>query len=693
MEEQLIKERFELVCKRVKDIKEEKMLSDKFQHYFEEEAGYIDLLTQAWNYVGSGEYSKASLEELRAWNYRLYQPVLKEKEVDFYSHSYKNPTFAVENLGKDYGQLLSFVASELMGLIPYIFERDLFNLTIRIELFMEIYNLFTYSYQENQKLPEVEEIRQAIYWFMNDYQEISCEEHVGKMLGVRHSVGEELILSSDLEDLRYLYKYGEYVTENEEKLASYLNSLPEDEVQKMADTFTEGYRIGFITTNKDITKKKTVTIEFPLGFERMIRMASNNFEKIGLKAIFYRASSTALEGRSMNKRGFFGAVVNKQFEYDHNEDSILYLDKAYTNRRLEALRSAYEKYKEEAAVFGGPAVVDFFGETPFTPVLKKEVCQSNKTVQKLKVDFSLAAGQMINEYIKGEERSFTIIAFPVPAIGAQFEEIFKETVRINTLDYTLYRELQQILIDALDQAEFVEVKGMNGNHTDLKIALHDLKDSSKETNFENCVADVNIPVGEVFTSPKLTGTDGVLHVKRVFLGELEYRDLEIHLKDGKTTKCGCSNFATSLEGEKYVREHVLYHHDFLPIGEFAIGTNTTAYRMAKTFSIEDKLPILIAEKMGPHFALGDTCYSHAEEVKVYNPDGKEIVAKENELSLLRTEDPSKAYFNCHTDITIPYEELESLVAVCADGNRIPIILKGRFVLKGLEELNRPLDEK
>ena len=39
-----------------------------------------------------------------------------------------------------------------------------------------------------------------------------------------------------------------------------------------------------------------------------------------------------------------------------------------------------------------------------------------------------------------------------------------------------------------------------------------------------------------------------------------------------------------------------------------------------------------------------------EDVKTFNPDGKEIVAKENEISALRNEDLSKAYFSCHTDI-------------------------------------------
>ena len=133
----------------------------------------------------------------------------------------------------------------------------------------------------------------------------------------------------------------------------------------------------------------------------------------------------------------------------------------------------------------------------------------------------------------------------------------------------------------------------------------------------------------------------------------------------------------------------MFHHDTLPIGEFAIGTNTVAYVAALKYGIGDKLPILIAEKMGPHFAVGDTCYSHEEDMITYNPDGKAIIARDNEVSALRRTDAKKAYFNCHTDITIPDDELGELSAVTADGEIIPIILKGRFVLSGCEELNEP----
>ena len=90
--------------------------------------------------------------------------------------------------------------------------------------------------------------------------------------------------------------------------------------------------------------------------------------------------------------------------------------------------------------------------------------------------------------------------------------------------------------------------------------------------------------------------------------------------------------------------------------------------------------------------MGDTCYCHVEDVKVYNPDGKEIVARDNEVAALRSEDMRKAYFNCHTDITIPYNELGSLAAVHGDGTKTVIIENGRFVLAGCEELNIPLNE-
>ncbi len=334
--------------------------------------------------------------------------------------------------------------------------------------------------------------------------------------------------------------------------------------------------------------------------------------------------------------------------------------------------------------------METFGEEGFAPKANPYACQYDEKQQKLNVYYSNMATQVTNQYIKGEERSFTIIAYPIPEIGPAFEEIFAETVKVNTLDYKLYQNIQQNIIDVLDGGVSVRITGKGKNTTDLTVALYPLKDRSQETAFENCVADVNIPVGEVFTSPALKGTNGHLHVTEVYLAGLKYIDLEIDFQDGMVCSYSCKNFPEEKENKAFLKENLLKHHDTLPLGEFAIGTNTTAYRMGIDFHIQDKLPILIAEKTGPHFAVGDTCYSWAEDTPVFNPDGKEIVARDNEVSILRKEDPQKAYFNCHTDITIPYDELDRITVQGADGACVDVIRDGKFVVPGTEALNGPL---
>jgi len=265
-------------------------------------------------------------------------------------------------------------------------------------------------------------------------------------------------------------------------------------------------------------------------------------------------------------------------------------------------------------------------------------------------------------------------------------------VRCNTLSNEEYSKIQQALIDELDTGYACKILGTNGNETDLTVMLMETKDPAKETKFENCTADVNIPVGEVFTSPVLKGTNGLLHVSKVFLRGYEFKNLKVWFEDGKTTKLSCENFATEEENQKFISENLLFHHDWVPLGEFAIGTNTTAFVMGEKYDIAAKLPILIAEKTGPHFAIGDTCYKRSEDHKVYNRDGKEIIARDNEVSILRKTEPEKAYFNCHTDITIPYGEIGEISSLKKDGSKTVLIKDGRFVLPGTEELNKPLDE-
>lgn len=677
----MVEERYNLAVDRIGDIKEERTVDVKFRDYFVKVAEFIHLIDGTKKKIEDHTFDGMQIEELAAWNKKLYSDILPEH----YRESYANPDYAVAQLGEAYGSTLSALYAEIRAAIVYVYEKKTEYLDILFELFIEVYNQF-----EEEEMPEPHVLKEILYWYASDYCDVFVADRIHEQVDATQSFAADLILGSDLADLRYLYRLGEYISDSELTTAKYLLSLDETTIQKMADVYTEGYRIGFVNTGKNLSKKKTVNIRYVLGFERVVKKAIENFDKMGLKPIIYRSGVSMLTKRQHLKIGYYGAIANKQYEYDHRNDQALFLDKKFVERKLEVIATTYEHLKEEAGAFAGPACIEMFGEVPFVPEQKETALKLSEKQQELSVFFDGRQSRLTNTYIPGDERSFTIIAYPVPEIGEDYEEIFQEIIRINTLDAGLYEQVQQTLIDALDQGESVHICGENGNRTDLTVQLHTLSDPGKETIFENCVADVNIPVGEVFTSPVLEGTNGVLHVSKVYLNELQYKDLEITFSNGMVADYRCSNFERELENKEYIRDNVLYRHDTLALGEFAIGTNTTAYQAAKKYGIEDKMPILIAEKMGPHFAVGDTCYSWCEDIAVYNPNGKEIIARDNSVSIQRKEDLGKAYYHCHTDITIPYEELGKIEVNKKDGGHILLLEHGRFVLPGTEILNEPL---
>ena len=680
--EQII-ERYMLSIERIRRITEEETTEVLYRDYFRKVSEFILKINEIRERMQDKPFEQCTLDELKRENESIYADVVGDQ----YDTGYANPAYAVSLFGEEIGQLLSFLYTELRGEIAYVYEQQVEYLAICNELFIEIYNCF-----EGTLTPDYKELKEIVYWYASDYCDVFVADRIEEQLNPECSFAADIVTKSNLNDLRYLYQYGEYVSENEWKTAEHLNTLPQKTIDQMADVYTEGYRIGFVNAGIDLSKKSVVNIRYTLGFERVIKKAIENFEKMGLRPTIYRAAVSVLTKRQHYKVGYYGAIANKQYEYDHRQDQGLFLDKKFMERKLDVMKNAYEKYRELAGEHAGPAVMEIFGEEPFAPVQKPESVVLTEKQEKLSVLFDSKSGQLTNQYIKGDERSFTIVAYPVPEIGAQYKEIFDEVIRINTLDANVYKNVQQALIDALDKGEYVHILGKDKNETDLKVQLYRLSDPAKETIFENCVADVNIPVGEVFTSPVLEGTNGVLNVSKVYLNELQYRDLKITFENGKITEYTCSNFEDEEQSKKYIKSNILHNHDTLPLGEFAIGTNTTAYVVAKKYQIEDKMPILIAEKMGPHFAVGDTCYSWSEENKLYNPDGKEIVAKDNSVSILRKEDVSKAYFQCHTDITIPYEELEEIAVVTEKGERIMLLKDGHFVLSGTEILNEPLKE-
>ena len=678
---------------RIREIRGEDAVLPLFSRYFETGADWFVLLDDEMRFITSNEASEAEISGLRERNRKLYEEILPEN----YARSYANPDYAAKTLGEEIGPVLSALRYEMRSALQFAYRLLKERVLIRAELFLEVYTAFTVSYREDGGSPDTEWVKSIIRQYIADYAEDEMRHYLADKLTVTDDRVRRLALGDGPESvsfLRDLYLTGEYVTGNETETAAYIAALPEEKITLIADSITEGFRRGFVNGGKNLAAKKNAAILFHAGFERIFRKCADNLRRMGLNAIVPSEIPTLFYGFRHGETGYSGADPNPQYSYDHREDLALFLNENLRVRRLEGMQNAFRPLKEKTVLYAGPLLIMTFGTRPFSPVPSPYAPRFDEPQQKMCAEYRARYGELFSEAVVSKNRSFTAIAFPLPEIAETiplYREIFDAVLDINTLDSALYEEIQAKMIDVLTASVKVEVRGKEGNRTDLTVRLFVPADPSAEANFENCTADVNIPVGEVYTTPVLEGTQGVLHVSGVYLDGLYFKDLELTFKEGRVTAYRCANFDDEEENRRYIEENVLFHHVGLPMGECAIGTNTTAYMAAARYGIADRLPILIAEKTGPHFAVGDTCYTRIEDNRVFNPDGREVVAKENAVSAMRKTDPEKAYFGCHTDITIPYGELAEFTAVKGNGERIPIIQDGRFVLEGTQILNIHLE--
>lgn len=630
-----------------------------------------DVLLQSWDFYlliqKDPELKDISLEDLASLTDAFYSPL--EMNIG-YENCIGNPDYCSKLYQAEMGAFCSAVYTRARGVRNSIRTEGFLYVHSTFRLYMELYNAALKGNSDYAAWLEI---------YKNEAQRdfrLKVTAGIASRYCPETDVFKKILMTSDLSDIRYMYRYGVYLSKHDFAMASFMNTYPINEIGELAKYIVRSWIAGFERAKKDYRKKRYANLIFPAGMERLGQMIVHELEQKGIEALVNQPLTNG---------------INHQYSYDHRFDEALTLDRDFVENSLEIGAEVMDELKEIIALQAGPIYVELFGEMPFSPISKNTTIKLSEDQQALSREHGARNAQLYYRYYKRDEASFTIIAFPSPEIGDKFPEIFSDTLKINLLDSDKYAQIQQKIIDVLDTAEYVHVKGKPGNDTDIMVKMHPLTDPEHQTLFENCVADVNIPVGEVFTSPLLKGTSGMLHVEDIYLSELRYYNLRISFEDGWVKDYSCSNFDSVKEGMDYIHENLLLPHASLPIGEFAIGTNTTAYQIAQKHDILPLLPILIIEKMGPHFAIGDTCYSHEEDAP--HPsfvNGKEMIAVENEKSATRREDPINAYTQKHMDITLPYEMLESITVIRRDGTRQDIIRNGLFVVPGTDELNIPL---
>lgn len=262
-------ERYELAKNRIMELETE--IDGAFGDYIKEAA---HLFVTIFHVMDGTEDAKQRKE----WIGNLY----KEIAGDNYETSYANPAYCVKKFGEKTGQYLCWFYARFRDSIVAAFEEDEEEVTRCMELFLQVVSVLSLEEETERCLKE------TIYYDVHDYAEDRIEKNIHDLLCPEETLIYNIVMKSDFANTDYLYCYGEYVTENEIRMAEFLGKMPIEKLSAMASTYTEGYRKGFEIAGIDLTKKKTVQIRYHIGFEPMVRQAVLQFEKMGLKPVFTR---------------------------------------------------------------------------------------------------------------------------------------------------------------------------------------------------------------------------------------------------------------------------------------------------------------------------------------------------------------------------------------------------------------------
>lgn len=606
------------------------------------------------NRLRKKDYFLQSREVLQKDNEALYSLYLEDYET-----SLINPDYVFKHYGEE-GLMLSAILYEMKNMILLMYRNK--------EYLFNMYVVFIHQlcdYLENNKLHLIHSSYKRFK--LNLLEEEDYGEYRSNFLSD--------VFYTALEDPNYLFRYGFYIRKEDYLTSRALSDMDVSLIQQSGSTIANAFHKGFKVSGKDKGERHIVKLQYHLGQEPLMH---------------YVASHLKLLGYTTKVTDVFPSPLSEQAAMDHMEDQELVYDNEYLVYRKQLIKGHIENVSKVLQDICGFVRLLQFGKPPAETVQSDhKICLSDMTKSNIK-ELTTFERSLLNQYLNKGEMSYTGAAYPSANIGDDFEAIMKEIMIINNMDGDRYEVIQETIITALDGADHVHIKGKDGNETDIKVKLKTDFDKDRETIFKNTGADVNLPIGEVFTSPVLKGTYGLLHVSEVYRENFRFEELKLRFEDGMVTAYSCENYKNEMDNEKYILDALMYPHQSLPLGEFAIGTNTYAHKIAKKYNLLDKLPGLIIEKMGPHFAVGDTCFAYGEHVCVKNHlTGKEMVAKDNEITIKRL-DNEPVYYHTHTDITIPYEELAFVRAVHKD-KEIDIIRDGKFVLEGTEKLNEDLE--
>lgn len=331
-----MEERYELTIERIMRITGEETVGEPYRKYFSHVANFLLRIHDIKESMQESARRRMQKEHLDAEMNMLYQDVL----LEYYEKSFANPEYAAKELGKELGPFLSALYAELRGEISYIYAGRMEYITILNELFVEIYNQF-----EGEELPDIRTLKEIFYWYASDYCDVFAADRVREEIDPTMSEAAlRVITESDLSDLRYLYQFGEYISEKEWNRAVRINAMSQEEVDVIVQNI-------ITTLQDDIVEGCTLGIKLIPGMERIFREVIKILQAQAVKVMIKRNAVSVIT-RNGSENNIFS-----QYEYDHRHDIGLFLGKRFVERKVEVMRTTFEQNRKMAERFAGVLIL------------------------------------------------------------------------------------------------------------------------------------------------------------------------------------------------------------------------------------------------------------------------------------------------------------------------------------------------
>ena len=331
---QLLEERYELSIDRIRQIPGENLTPAPFRTYFEQMSRFLIQMNQVRSQLMQEQ--ELTLQQLQERCLDMYADILPEH----YAQSYANPVYAQQELGEKLGKALSFLYTQLRGIIAWNFDGLLEETVLHQELFLEIYQMFC------QEVPSYHQLQQVLYWFFYDNCDILASDRVRQFLDPEENLACRLVCSSDLSGTSYLYEYGVYISQRELDLAQRLNGLGKGEIAQLAQSSIHRQFPILADRDKPAEEGQVVSVVYPVGAERLVKAVITQLEEAGIRPVLCRAACSAVNRfkDSPLYEGYASVSPDSSYEYDHMEDAALFLDRRFVQRRLAVLKKAYETF-------------------------------------------------------------------------------------------------------------------------------------------------------------------------------------------------------------------------------------------------------------------------------------------------------------------------------------------------------------